>query len=326
MSKGLRFTMADYRNMVTMSSKKRLLVEGPSDKRVFTMLFRYLGVSNTSVDIDAAELLIDLGNEPKGNGEKVEAVCRSIASHPFSDRLAGFVDREYREFTHDTDLSDRLGKHAIDGRIVYSRGHSIENYFFSSEILKEPLRTFSVTEHFDSALDLFDTVVLQALSIACAIGLSARDNGLLRPVRDSLRWDLFGVSDRILSFDHARWARSLSDRIRLDTQRVDSLMDSFSTWSPIARRSDPEVIRWMCDGHLGLSAIWAVYGACVAAVCAESGSPDIHREVVRVLKAEESVRFNACAESWARRAPASAALYPLEVLVLLGLHRGQPCA
>lgn len=318
MSEVLRFTMAAYRNMLRMSPKKRLLVEGPTDRRAFRMLFQGLGVSKASVDIDIADL-IDHKEGSIGNGEKVEAVCRSISTQSFSNRLVGFVDREYREFGLGPGLSDSLGRHAVNGRIVWSRGHSVENYFFSTEILREPLRTFSVTDFFDSALDLFDAVVLQAIAIACAIGLSGWENESLSAVRGSLRWELFRFSEGAFSFDHVGWARVLANQIRMKPKSVDSLTGSFLKWSAVTRESDPEVVRWLCDGHVGMSAMWAVYGACVAAACTESGMTDVQREVSRVLKADESVRFNACAESWARRAIGDGVVFPVEVPKLLGL-------
>lgn len=315
----LAFAPPDYRNWVMMSESKRLLVEGPADKRLFKLLLDSLQVPQSALDIDTAESLIEFGSS-SGNRTKVEVIAQSIASLPCASRFAGFVDREDRSFSHTDPIADLLSRHQVVGRLVWSRGHSVENYYFDFRVLREPLRTFSVTDHFDNALTAFEQVLRPALSIACSLGLAARDEELQSAVRGSLAWPQFSVRPEGLAFDHAKWNAELVLRLRLTSQAAGRLTAAYQTWAPIVARSDQEVIRWMCDGHLGLAAIWAVYGACVAHACSLAGCADISREVSKVLMASESVRFNACADSWARRALGNQVSFPVEVFHLLDLR------
>jgi hypothetical protein len=133
----IQYTPAEFRNFLMMSHDKHLLVEGIDDKIAFKLLFEELSGKH-DIKIDTAERLINF-ERPLGNREKVEEICRTVTGRSFADKLVGFVDREFREFEWDNDIRDNLGQHKVDGRLVWSRGHSIENYFFDFIILREAL-------------------------------------------------------------------------------------------------------------------------------------------------------------------------------------------
>src|SRR5579859_5532046 len=99
----IQYEPEDYTALLEMSSKKVLLVEGRTDKRLFQILLDeiFIKVRQTipldSIIIDSAEDLIKVDNAPS-NRQKVELVCRSIQKTPLANKLIGFVDREFREF------------------------------------------------------------------------------------------------------------------------------------------------------------------------------------------------------------------------------------
>lgn len=75
--------------------------------------------------------------------ERVEYVCAKALNTPEARKLVGFVDREFREFEQGDTLRDLLDGHQTVGRVVWSRGHSIENYNLDGYILRQSLRNHS---------------------------------------------------------------------------------------------------------------------------------------------------------------------------------------
>jgi hypothetical protein len=318
-----KYDPTEYRNLIKMSRKRHLLVEGPSDKRLFRLLLGEAsqrsgqGSVRAQVDIDSADQLVSFGCS-LGNREKVEKICESARKEILGDRLVGFVDREYREFDVGARLEDALKGHRVLGRLVWSRGHSAETYFFEFETLREPLRAFSVTEHFDQALDCFERVFEATIRLACAASLAARECGMLRlaPIVD---YRMVELCPPDVLLDIERWTDALCSRQGLSRVQADGLAQKLGSWRNVTKAADYGVVRWMCHGHAGLAFVWAVYSRCVHDACEELDPNIRESEARRVLRADESVRFNACASSWAARALGGQCEYPVEVLRLLGI-------
>jgi hypothetical protein len=310
----LQFDFSAYRNYVVMSGAPRLLVEGKDDKRWFLILFDSLGIGQC-VEIDTADILRS-ADIPIGNREKVELVCSTARELLHSSRFVGFVDREFRGFELNASLKDTLERHGVSERLVWSRGHSIENYCFDFQVLREPLRDYSLTSCFRSALEEFERVFGQAIGFACALGLAATDVGSSPLVRKSLRWWHFRVCSGHLRFDEQEWRKTAIADMKAEPATADRILDRFAERSRLVAASDDCVVRWMCDGHLGMAAIWAVYAASVASVCEVAGVPN---EASSVLGASEPLRANVFASSWARRAGRHHVTFPAEVVTMLGL-------
>ena len=195
---------------------------------------------------------------------------------------------------------------------MWSRGHSLENYYLDLTALREPLRTFSVSDHFDEALGLFDQCFAAALCMACALSLVARDTDRMGVVKGSIRWSVIDLQDGKVTMDAAQWQRVMR-QMRLDQPTIDVILKGFRFWTRRFVLAHSSVARWICHGHLGLACLWAVYARCVY----EVNGRDAH-ETARILRVEESVRFNACLESWIREGIDELS-GPLIVLRMLGL-------
>jgi hypothetical protein len=128
-----RFTPEEYLKYLEIDDLSRhILVEGRDDKRIFELLLRELCHTDekSQILVDSAEAFVECHPE---NRETVEDICNKITGEAYSDRLVAFVDREFREFDF-PQLLDRVDGHKISGQLVWSRGHSIENYFFDFDI------------------------------------------------------------------------------------------------------------------------------------------------------------------------------------------------
>ena len=329
----LGFTPADFRGYIRQSHEKHILVEGKDDKRIFFLLIDELEkrsnkhINREDIQIISAELLhgFDKDGGILGNREKVELICQSIRGKPYADKLVGFVDREFREFITTPSLEDNINDHKVLDRLVWSRGHSVENYYFEFETVRNPLRAFSVTDEFVAALDLFSSYFDQTIRTACAASLTGFELKKLPIVESS-------VSREILEFNHNSkgklvinpdvWSEILTKKIKITASMAKQIVDSFYQWKNIVDKSDFSVVRWICHGHIGLVFIWAAYSRCVFEVCYRKENKshrEAEKEAQRVLMADESVRFNACAEHWVLHGLGSHCCYPAEVFKLLGL-------
>ena len=299
-----KFTPEEYLKYLEMDDISRhILVEGRDDKRIFELLLRELCHTDekSRILVDSAAAFVECHPE---NRETVEDICDKITGETYSDRLVAFVDREFREFDFPK-LLDHLNGHKVSGQLVWSRGHSIENYFFDFDTLCDPFIAFS-PEGFDEALDIFKDVFDSAMRVACAISLAAREIGRLKRVRASINAQMLNVdgSETELNFD--AWKMNLEGKLSPD--EVERLFTRFEFWYNKVLEADHNIARWMCDGHIGFRFIWTVYDRCVQ-LSGQKGT----------LEAKPPIRFNVCANSWVKHLLDNQCEYPAAVLDLLSI-------
>ena len=318
----LSYNPSGYRNLLRMSHKKRLLLEGKEDKQFFKLLLDEFCHSENKkifqeISIDIAEI-IDF-EEPVGNRKKVERICRSVKGASYSERLVGFVDREFREFALGDIIQDNLSIHKIQDRLVWSRGHSIENYLFDFSILRNPLRDLSATDCFDEALELFEKIIESAIRTACAASLAGKELEKLKLLQTSFNWKLLEVRNSQIILSLELWEQELKKR-NLPLEETHKIIDRYQYWSQKIETVDFHLAKWICHGHIGIAFIWATYSRCVYEVCVRNEVEKPETEVAGIQGIKESNRVRACASWWARQARKNQCDYPLEVIQLLGLN------
>jgi len=324
----LTYDLKSYRNYLRFSYSKHLLVEGRDDKRAFLLLLEDHPPSSQNIQVDTAEHLVDFG-ACIGNRQKVEEVCHSAIDSTWGTKLTGFVDRDFRGFAMRPHLEDRLQRHRISNRLVWSRGHSIENYLFDVDILQKPLRMFSPTDTYTDALELFVALFHNTVRLACAVSLTGNELQKLGLVKSSISRRVLRINDDCtLILDSSIWKDELVRRHHLCPERAQELTDTFLLWQHKVEQCDFDTVRWMCHGHIGLAFIWSAYSRCIAESCKLKGwsEQEAEKEAQRVLKTEERIRFRACAETWVDMAANRQSCFPTEVLTLLdvGHHLASP--
>lgn|GEM_PF-1641861 len=254
-----QYNIEGYISIIEISERKRLLVEGIDDKKFFEIFQNKLPLS-FKFDIDTAQ---DINSTPPlGNCQIVEKISQEISNQSYSYKFVGFVDREFRGFDSVT-LTDNLRCHKQDRRLIWSRGHSIENYFFDRQMLCEFLReSFTLKCHHES-VKLFDNSFSQILFIACAIGLAGDKSGKLRIISETVHSDLFEFQGENLVLKIDEFRERLIVRKKLTDQETSIIIDSYQTYLNKLTVVDLETIQWLCDGHIGLDSIWAAYSCCV---------------------------------------------------------------
>lgn len=314
---GLPYNINSYRMKVRITQRPLLLVEGMSDKLTFQTLIDEAGQRNhelkRDIDIDTAEMIESPADEILGNREKIEEVCRGLVGDKAVQQFVAFVDREFREFSEGETIVDMISGHRIDGHVVWSKGHSLENYYFDFVTLRQAFRTVSETGKFTQALDKFERIFGSALLCSCAVGLAGRDVGNIEIARTSINWETISITSNSVSVDQVRWAESLR-RKRYDRESIEHLIRCYIEWVHRLSSVDLNTVRWLCHGHVGLSVLWAIYGHCVFEV-----SGDDRHEVQKILKEKAGLRAKVCVEAWVQKALDGNTDFPQPVMEALGL-------
>ena len=191
----LQLNYDEFINLVRMSKDSHILLEGAQDKAFFDILCQAVGIIPLRLNAHSSPLAITTAESIKsdtivvGNRDKVEEICELIKGQSFQFRFAGFVDREFRDFKIAESIRDEVHAQRCIGRLIWSRGHSIENYMFDFDVIKEPLHDASPnTDIAQRALEVLETIFPEVLSVACALGLAARERNLLNVVRKTIHW------------------------------------------------------------------------------------------------------------------------------------------
>jgi hypothetical protein len=313
----LQFTLNDYISYVLTSHKRKLLVEGSDDNRLFNRLVDVFDKQRKLVDIDNASQLIGF-DQPIGNREKVELVCSTIEGTKFSEKLVGFVDREYRGFNWNLELQDQIQAHYVSGRLVWTRGHSIENYYFDFNTLRDPISTLSTTIYYQSALRLFEKIFEKAVRLACVASLLSVEIGNYQIIKSAMTWEMLSIIDNDLTIDLTKLTRTLRKK-NAPENIINLIKDRFDYYNGLVFTADYEIVRWICHGHMGLSFIWAAFKRSVYEVSKADGCEDPKNEVNRALEARDEIRFNTCAIKWIERSLGNECTFPSEILRMLSL-------
>ena len=305
----LSITCNEFVVELSMSQTPYILLEGSQDRSFFDILLQSIQSlsdrprdSIPAVEISTAESLKS-GDTVRGNREKVEEVSQLVEGSPFGHRFVGFVDREFREFKLGGKIEDVLAKQHRAGRLVWSRGHSIENYLLDFDVVRDPL--FDCSDNGEVArvaLERLQENFPTILNISCALGLAAYEAHELSTLRRTVRWTIFRTSGSALQWDIDNWRRELVNRSKITIQLSNELVRRFEYWLGVVQSSDLDDVRWSCDGHMGMRLIWEAYAKLVFDVgrTIDGVRPNPSNQRDRILRTSEIVKLNHLARSWAR--------------------------
>jgi len=316
----LIFDIPGYRAKVKMSSLKHLLVEGKSDKRLFTLLLGEMMGPDHQIIVDCAECIKN--EDPMGNRDKVEAVCNPLSMTVHAEKIVGFVDREFRGFEISDTLIDNLSTHRSANQIVWSRGHSVENYFFCLEVLKIPLRSITKTCFYEEALSLLESSLPSIIRLAAAVSMAALQTDLLSLLGRSVTSELLRPSDSRISVDQEMWLGTLQNRHQLDRTRACAALHAFQLWSSRLEGVNDDTCKWACHGHIGLSVILASYISLLKLVARQNGSSDPRGEAKDIQKLDDATMMCILGERWVSLCKSDSVDSPIETLKEIGFIPG----
>jgi hypothetical protein len=307
---GLELTPEEYITEIIMSDKSFLLLEGSDDEDFFIIVYNFLRNNKTQISPEKLELLkniiIDTAESIKGelgNRAKIEKICELVAQETsnINRRVLGFVDREFREFEYSNDLQDHLKTHKINKRLIWSRGHSIENYFFEISTLREAFNNYLISSFYQEAFEIFESKFDQTLRITCALSLAGFSENLLDPIAKSLNWQCIEITSTSLKINLEKWEQILTKQFKLDQLRIHNLFNQFETYLKMTYKSDLETSRWLSHGHIGFNFMFGVYGKCLSIIAAsDSDQRKNHSKEAEKVNENKKTRFRTVANAWIR--------------------------
>lgn len=307
----IQLSAKEYRNLVKMDNKKHLLVEGATDVVFFSVLFdEFLGDEwreEHDIELDNAETLISLDGHIRANREKIEEICK-ISSEA---KLLGFVDREFRKFITEANLVDELKSHYQENNLFWSRGHSVENYYFEAEILRYAFQDIC-GEEFQKANILFRKNIKSYMQIACALGLvSLKFNYVSRArIIASFGWNIISSSGDL---DIEAWKLALSRYSGLSDEDTEEITNFYQEMLSLTKQAESDIVRWLCHGHLGFDFLWHAFSSCIYEAC--DGDETARRKAVHFfIRHQNTIGFKLCVRSLAKAAIRGFAEYPSKII------------
>ncbi len=240
---GLQINPEEYITEISFSKNRFLLVEGSDDEAFFTLIYNFLRSNKAQTPAENLNLLkniiIDTAEGIKGelgNRAKIEKICELVAqeSSNVSNRVLGFVDREFREFEYNNELNDNIKTHKINNRLIWSRGHSIENYFFEISTLRETFNDYLISSLYQEAFEIFESKFDYIIRTACALSLAGFSENLLQLIatflEKSLDWQCIDITSTSVKINLEEWKKILDKKFNLDQLRIEKLFNKFETY------------------------------------------------------------------------------------------------
>ncbi len=306
---GLQLTYEEFVNTVRMSKSPYILLEGVQDKQFFEILLQTLRGDSANANEYADNVAITTAEGVKsdgpieGNRQKVENVSKLVAQKSFRERFIGFVDREFRKFRVAAEITDNLRTQRQMDRLVWSRGHSIENYLLDFQVVRIPLHDSSESGQIaEIALQSLEANFPEILNVSCALGLAGAEIGSLETVRGTVHYDPVMPPQSSILWDVGVWKRRMVQHSSLSPQEGDELAARFEHWLAIVKASKPSDVRWACDGHIGIRLVWASYAKYVylASQAAPGTGPNATNQRNTITRIPTNLKFNYLARSWAQ--------------------------
>lgn len=318
-----KFVPSAYRSYLRMSKKKHILVEGKEDKAAMLFLLTEIAftqqIETSNVSIETAEQIISSDGRGVRNREKVLDIARSVAEKDYKTRFMGFVDREFDGFEiGDISIEDRICCHRIDGRALFSRGHSIENYLFEIPILGLILESQSTVPYSESVLSMYENVFEEALFQACSLSLAVSDLQLIDRLNKSIDWKFFQIQgENELCFLLDDWLSVIIEDRNISTEVADLLKDRFIHYLSKLERSADSLPRWLCHGHIGMDVLYSVYCACLLNTSLQAENQE-ENSVSHIGWVRREKLFSLLVKSWAKKSLKGDCEYPADIVSFLG--------
>ena len=264
-----KYVIAEFLRMVKISRDFYILVEGEYDKRAIDRLAFHL-YGKCSADLSIAiwlseQLEVDTRSSRK---ELIIQACNEAAIM-CQGRVAGLVDRD----THGFDVSEVTDnspyhEEETEKGILWTRGHSLENYFFTDNIIGNVLTEFTTSGNHNILSRAFKDNMKQIFVIASAIylfGVYLNEEYSIeyRKVKAIIENDVFikeaSGEKNALKLNTSRLVEKLLERyIELIPNRTE-LEHKLANILEKVSNKEVSVLRWFCHGHIALRTLLFAY-------------------------------------------------------------------
>ncbi|MBD2628666.1 DUF4435 domain-containing protein [Trichormus variabilis] len=339
----------DYQRVIgKFSNSKRLIVEGKTDKCFLTILLDEFSQSTEKlpkpriIPIDDINTIVKNDDSIKaftvnvtGNRQKIERIHKNVKNLPKYENLVFFVDREFRYFTIliNGNMKDRLKKHKVNGSLIWSRGHSIENYLFDFSVLRQPLRRLTDIEIFEDVINTFEENFYLVIALATAISMTLKECKKIQELENTIDWEIIEIKSLEVNIKVDDWKKRMCERKGLCNEIAENIISTYQNWYDKIKNNnlDIDVLRWLCHGHIGIKVILEAYRSCIGYCASLKIEEDILsqnqysqktiKELTKKIQiSKENYIWEEFANWWADKAVRNECFYPIELLDKLGLQ------
>lgn len=248
-----QYTIQGYIEAVNRRSKKTILVEGASDKKILARIFQNFDLSD-SLLIDSAELIKSDGSVV-GNRALAEEVHRLICAS--TEKFAALVDREYRSHTLGpyTESIEEVST-VIRNTCYWTHGHSIENYFFVYDIICETLLHLFPEKLPHGWKSIIQKGFSELITFCAALSVALYKTRLLEASSGALKRNIW-ISGNNIDLNVKQLLENLLAR-KIDKDKLDALEEEIIKQLQYLKENvGPQLAQWLVHGHLGFEGIWA---------------------------------------------------------------------
>jgi len=250
-----------YNLAVRVRSHKTILVEGTTDKSVISNFFLVKN-HNEKVDcqyfIDQVSIISsDAALATLGNKQKIIYISDQLSKK--NENLGYFIDREWDDF----DFENLETPHTVNrnDKTFVTRGHSIENYWFSPDAAISFLQNSFPTHINNSFLQNLELKFPSIMLFAAAFSIAAKEGGTITKISDLLEYTDINIDLDCFSLKQEFNSKLSARKSNFDiATKCNNLLATLKT-------KNTETLQWICHGHLGEQAI----RACVARLALNEG-------------------------------------------------------
>ncbi|HEJ7892232.1 TPA: DUF4435 domain-containing protein [Serratia liquefaciens] len=289
---GCTYTIDSYITSLTMSSKKRILVEGRHDRlHLYQLIYKFNPHSKVMIDT-AQDIKASDRSMAKNNRLKIEAIHSRVKNNK---NVWFLCDREFREFDVNGKIDDLLNSHFCDNSLYWTLGHSLENYFFNVDIIADAFQYLSPSEYKFKAIELFKEVIYSSFELLAVVSLSAKEID-----KAGLPCALIDWRDLVI-FDSKVTLKRREKYEEIDEYCVNEFFKAFEIFMPIVISSDNSVYPKIIRGHTGVLLLQKVFSACLNITGSEDNKALAEGSANYFANISEISLTTALAESWIRK-------------------------
>ncbi len=256
MSKPL-YSPNGYLILLKSRSKLTVLVEGSTDKDYLGYsIIKYLN-DDKSLNrylIDSADI-ISADNLYYGNKDKVLYInSKRINDQTIKNKLIIFIDREYSDFDINDPNIDLNPTHVENDNLYFTRGHSMENYFFDVNVILDYIEFMHSSKLQSDYKSLIIKHWKELIIYAASISYSIYKSNLIGRSENVFEYGIWDIGTNNLILNEVSFKSCLQKRGIDATITQDILTDSYNTYN-ILFLKDKEC-RWLAHGHIGMNIIF----------------------------------------------------------------------
>jgi hypothetical protein len=304
----VKYDISKYLTSVRMSSKKRVLVEGKTDKEHILNLFRLL-LGDSKIKIDTADnIKADCSITSKNSRAKIDKIhnhCKSSNKH---NNLYFLRDREFYKFEIGEEVLDLMSDHENDGNLSWTLGHSIENYFLDSELIADAFSYLTSYHLKVEALELFRDVLPSALRVVASITLAAKEMNKCSYPIGVIGWQDFNIEKSDISFNYIDWNNT--DHSKLVVEFRNAMLKN----EIIVSNSKALIHSRICRGHTSILMLQRIFSACIYNVGEKEDKILAKKEASRFSQIKEVSISCALGEAWIRLVKSGSRNYPTNLI------------